>query len=239
MISPRLARRIATIHKWLGLIVALQLVVWTSTGLFFACFKLTDVRGEHLAHEMPMDMRRAKYSLTEALRSVAEDAPTSVQMRSIAGEPAWEIRAEIGVFLVSAETLAVMSPIDEDLARRIAVSSWQSPQRLAGIELIDHPPPESGLRVAAWVARFEGDGHPTLYINAINGELGPARTDLWRTYDFFYGLHLMDYADHENAHSPWMIALAVLAVSTVLFGIALLVHRFTRGVLKPKAESPK
>ena len=50
MISPRLARTVATIHKWLGLIVAIQLVIWTATGLFMASFHITDVRGEKLVH---------------------------------------------------------------------------------------------------------------------------------------------------------------------------------------------
>ena len=56
------------------------------------------------------------------------------------------------------------------------------------------------------------------------------RTDLWRTYDFLYGMHLMDYSEHENFNTPWMLAAAIFALSTVLFGVALLVHRFTRGL---------
>jgi hypothetical protein len=66
--------------------------------------------------------------------------------------------------------------------------------------------------------------------------LGPARTDLWRTYDFLYSLHIMDYQGHENWHHPWIIALAALALTSVLFGIALLAHRLTRGFLQRHAE---
>jgi hypothetical protein len=47
----------------------------------------------------------------------------------------------------------------------------------------------------------------------------------------------MDYANHENANNIWTIALAVFALSTVLFGIVLLVHRFTRGLLKQKEQA--
>jgi hypothetical protein len=31
MISPRAARFVASIHKWLGLIIGAQLIVWTAT----------------------------------------------------------------------------------------------------------------------------------------------------------------------------------------------------------------
>ncbi|MBI1361425.1 MAG: hypothetical protein GC155_14200 [Alphaproteobacteria bacterium] len=239
MISPRTARLVARIHKWLGLIVGAQLAVWTATGLFFTAFALPQVRGEHLLHppaHSAVDMRRVKLSSTDALKAVVEDAPTEVTLRSLAGIPVYEIRAALGVFLVSAETGEIMSPISEGLARQVATRAWAGKGALASMDLVDKAPREAGLPGQAWAAHFDGPGHPVVWISAINGQLGPARTDLWRTYDFLYGLHLMDYAEHENAHQPWTIGAAILALSTVLFGIVLLLHRFTRGVLRRPAD---
>lgn len=240
MISPRTARLVASIHKWLGLFVAIQLVIWTGTGLFMASFHLVDVRGDRLIHPAshlgPVDMSKVKLTSADALKAVAEDRPFEVTLRPLAGEPVYEIRADIGVFLVSAETGSVVSPLSEELARNVANSVWAGDGALKSIELVEMAPRESGLSGEAWAAHFEGEGNRTLYISTVSGQVSAPRTDLWRTYDFFYGLHLMDYADHENANSPWTIALAVLALSTVLFGIVLLVHRFTRGVLRPKEK---
>jgi hypothetical protein len=170
------------------------------------------------------------------LNAVAEDRPYQVTLRPLAGEPVYEVHAEIGVFLVSAESGSVISPVSEDLARRVATAAWVGSGSLESIELIDEAPRESGLSGEVWAARFDGEGHRTLYISAVSGQVSAPRTDLWRTYDFFYGLHLMDYTSHENAHQPWTIALAILALSTVLFGVVLLVHRFTRGVLRPREK---
>ena len=240
MISPRAARTIASIHKWLGLIVAIQLVIWTGTGLFMASFNLVDVRGEKLvhppAHMLPVDMSRVKVSSTEALASVAEDRPYSATLRMLAGRPVYEIRAEIGGFLVSAEDGSVLSPLSGDLARDIAASAWAGEGKLLSVEELDQAPKESTVGGQVWAAHFDGEGHPTLYVSAVSGQVSAPRTDLWRTYDFFYGLHLMDYVDHANANNLWTIALALLAVSTVLFGVALLVHRFTRGFLRESKE---
>ena len=241
MISPRIARLVASIHKWLGLIVAIQFVVWTGTGLFMASFNLVDVRGEKLvhppAHMLPVDMSRVKISSTEALASVAEDRPFNATLKMLAGKPVYEIRAEIGGFLVSAEDGSLLSPLSEDLARNLAAAAWVAQSQLVLVEELDKAPKESGLNGQVWAAHFQGDGHPTLYISAVSGQISAPRTDLWRVYDFFYGLHLMDYTNHENANNLWTIALAVLAASTVLFGIVLLIHRFTRNVLRPK-EAP-
>lgn len=239
MISPRLARRIASIHKWLGLIVFAQLVIWTGTGLFFAMFHITEIRGEHLVHPpgppTQIDMARVKLSSTDALNSVYEDRPYDVTLKSIGGDPVYEVRAEIGTFLVSAET-GERVPIDEQMARKLASATWLEKGALQSVELLEKAPKESGLSGQAWAAHFKGDGHPTLYVSAVNGKVSAPRTDLWRTYDFLWQLHLMDWGGNENFNTPWMLAAAIFALTTVLFGVALLVHRFTRGLIRKEAQ---
>jgi hypothetical protein len=232
MISPRLARRIASLHKWLGLIVGAQLLVWTATGLYFAAIPIQQIRGEHLvrpAAQTSVDMSRVKLSSTDALKVVVEDRPQQVILRSLAGEPVYEIRAEIGVFLVSAETGQVISPVSEDLARKIVAGAWASEDAPTSLQLLDAPPQEaSGMTGQVWSAAMPGEGHRVLYVGAANGQIGPVRTDLWRTYDFLWSLHIMDYKMRENFNHPLIVAAAVLALSVVLFGVALLFHRFTR-----------
>jgi hypothetical protein len=237
MISPRLARRIASLHKWLGLIVGVQLLVWTGTGLFFTVFAIPDIRGDGLLRTqdtVPVDMTRVKLSSTEALAVVVEDQPIQVTLRTLADEPVYEIRSSLGVFLVGAGTGQVMSPIGEDLARRIALSAWAGKGGLVSMERLDAAPREAGGGSGpVWAGRFEGSGHPVLYVSGSTGRAGPVRTDLWRTYDFLWSLHIMDYRERENFNHPLIIAAAVLALSVVLFGIALLLHRFTRGLVRP------
>jgi hypothetical protein len=243
MISPRAARLVASIHKWLGLIVGAQLIIWTATGLFFASFHIIDVRGEKLihppSHTAKIDLSRVKLSTTDALKAVAEDRPAEVILKPMAGDPVYEVRADIGVFVVSAETGSILSPLSEELARKIAASAWAGEGTLQSANLLETAPRESGLAGQVWAAHFSGDGHPTLYVSAANGQTSLPRTDLWRTYDFLWSLHIMDWGPaRENFNTPWLVAAAILALSTVLFGVVLLVHRFTRGVLREKKETP-
>jgi hypothetical protein len=235
MISSRLARRIAQVHKWLGLIVFAQLVICTGTGLFFAAIHLSDIRADYLVHPpghaAPVDMSRVKISSTDALKAVAEDRPFDVTLKTLVDQPIYVVRAEIGTFLVSAET-GQQVVVDEALARKIATATWTEPTPIRAMDHLDASPQESNVKGEVWAARFEGEGNKTLYISAVDGKTSNPRTDLWRTYDFLYGLHLMDYTEHENFNTPWMVAAAVLALTTILFGVALLLHRFTRGLVK-------
>lgn len=239
MVSPRIARSIAQVHKWLGLVVFAQLVVWTGTGLFFVAVHLSDVRADYLihppGHATPVDTRRVKITSADALKAVAEDRPYTVTLKTLARAPVYEVNAEIGTFLVSAETGERLI-IDEAMARKIAAATWVNPTPIRVMEDLEKAPRESTVSGEVWAAHFEGEGDPTLYISAVTGKTSNPRTDLWRTYDFLYGLHLMDYSEHENFNTPWMLAAAILALSTVLFGIALLLHRFTRGLIKDKPQ---
>jgi uncharacterized iron-regulated membrane protein len=242
MISPRTAQLVARIHKWLGLIVGAQLVIWTATGLFFATFHIDDVHGDKLVHPPghaePMDLSRVKLSSTEALAAVAEDRPFEVRLRPLAGDPVYEIQAQIGVFLVSADTGEVLSPLSEELARKVVMAAWAGPGALESMDQIQEAPRESSVKGRVWAAHFAGDGHPTLYVSATNGAVSSPRADLWRVYDFFWSLHIMDWGPvRDNFNTPWIVAAAVLALSTVLFGAVLLIHRFTRGVLKKEPTS--
>ena len=39
------------VHRWLGLLMAVQIIAWMASGLYFAVFPIETIRGEHLAVE--------------------------------------------------------------------------------------------------------------------------------------------------------------------------------------------
>lgn len=225
---------IRRLHKWLGLIVGIQLLIWTVTGLFFTLFAIERVRGDDMFVQPEaaiVDLSRVNITVAQALEEVAEDRPTSATLRSLGNDPVYEIRAAIGVFLVSAETGRIVSPIQERTARQIMTDAWRGEGALQSLELIEEAPRETGQSGRVWAGRFEGRGSPTLYVNAATGAVGPVRTDLWRTYDFLWALHIMDYSERENYNHPLIIAAAILALSVILLGVTLLIQRAARGVL--------
>ena len=43
----------AKVHKWLALLMAIQILFWFVSGLFFAVFPIERVRSEHMMAERP------------------------------------------------------------------------------------------------------------------------------------------------------------------------------------------
>jgi len=241
MISARLARRLALVHKWAALVVGLQLLIWTASGLFFSAVPIAMVRGEALLDAPAASAFSPQDILVtprQALEAVAEDRPTALRVRALAGEVVYEIRAEIGVFLVSARTGEVLSPISEDLARRIAGAAYAGPGEVGAADYLEVRPREAGS--GGPVFRFRLDGGPQsarIYVDAVTGEPGPVRTDLWAFYDFLWGLHIMDYSQRESFNHPLIIVSAGVALLLALAGAGLLVHRLTRGRIKLRTRT--
>jgi uncharacterized iron-regulated membrane protein len=81
-----------------------------------------------------------------------------------------------------------------------------------------------------------GDAAGTVvYVDASTGDVTARRNDRWRTYDFFWSLHIMDYRGRED-FNHWLIrAAALLAMATVASGIVLLALRAARWVRRRTA----
>ncbi|HQA18128.1 MAG TPA: hypothetical protein PK680_07085, partial [Novosphingobium sp.] len=68
------------------------------------------------------------------------------------------------------------------------------------------------------------DGTP-LYIDAESGEVLALRTRFWRTFDFMWGLHIMDPVGRENSSHVLLWLFSAGALVTSLFGTVLLFRR--------------
>ena len=62
-------------------------------------------------------------------------------------------------------------------------------------------------------------------MSAETGRLTSVRTGTWRLYDFFWGLHIMDWTEHERFNTPWLMA---FAAGGLVFGVAGAILLFMR-----------
>ena len=91
------------------------------------------------------------------------------------------------------------------------------------------PPIEyRGRPLPAYRVELE-DGHGTVvHVDAHTGKVPAWRNGFWRTYDFLWSLHIMDYSERESFNEPLLVAAAGLGVMTVLSGTVLVLTRFVR-----------
>ena len=223
---PAVAR---TTHKWLALFVAVQAVFWTLSGVYMTAVHIDIIHGDRLVKAVtPQPLALA--GLVEPAH-LAHLAPglKSARLETQLGQPVYVVDAEGGKALFDARTGAKLSPLTEAQARARAQALFAEAGKVVSAQLLTKAPLEIQTRpVPIWRVEFEGAWRPTFYISPYTGELVSRRHDLWRTFDFVWMFHIMDYDDREDVNNPLLRIFTWMALVTAASGGWLLVYSFRR-----------
>jgi hypothetical protein len=222
VLSPKLRLHIGAsrVHRWLALIIGAQVLVWFTSGLIMSLLPIDVVHGDHRIErdgEPPLPAS-ADYAAASVLMASAGGPVRTLQHRMLLGRPIVEVQlAKGGVRLLDARTGAGLPPIDAPTASKIANAAYQGRAPAPRVERVERATPEYRGALPAWRASFEDDDATRIYVAAETGRLTSVRTGTWRLYDFFWGLHIMDWTQHERFNTPWLRA---FAGGGFLFGFA-------------------
>ncbi len=222
-------------HNLLGLIVGAQVLLWVASGLFFALRPIEEVRGDHLRSGAQDVIASLPENLVpaSAILAVSAEPALGMRLKPWLGRMVWEVETGAGKALYDAQTGEALSPATEENARRIAESGWAGDGVLEQIYWIDRAPREAGRGSgrAMWRAEFEGRDTATFWIDPQAGDIAAVRTEWWRAFDLFWGLHIMDWTSRETISSWWMKLFAFGALLLTVAGVWLVISRLMRGRL--------
>ncbi len=222
---------VSQLHKFLGLVIGVQILLWVSGGFVMSFFDIERVRGEHLmAAHAPRPLPAA--AVPAAVRAAIGDRGVlSLSMEVRLDRPLAEIVFADGGgrALVDLESAAVLSPLDAGWAERIARADYAGKADIAAVELIrENSPQEYRGPLPVWRVALADDEETTLYISPETGRVLARRNRIWRLYDVFWMLHIMDYDARVNFNHPLLVGAALLAVLMAASGLVLMVWRIGR-----------
>ena len=226
----KLHRTASRIHKWLALIVGAQLLLWFASGALMSYLPIGDVRGEHLvdrdlAAPLPRGMdASAMAKLLDQLPS----ASTALRIVMVDGRAvALAEGPDDAIRRFDTRTGAAMPPFDAAAAQRIAKAAWRGATNVeTTASLVTTESTEYRGRLPAWQVQVSDPDATRIYVEAHTGRIAAVRTSTWRLYDFFWGLHIMDWSGHENFNTPWLLAFAIGGLALALAGTVLLAMRW-------------
>ena len=224
---PVIAR---SLHKWLGLLVGVQVLVWLASGLYMVLLDIDFLHGDTL-------VRRTEQTVTVAdssLLSMADlrrryEGVSQISLRPVMGKSFYAVTAADKRYLLDPETGEVISPLDEGHAKDIARFHFNGDAPVAGAELINSNPPQEILtrRLPLWRIDFDDRYSTSFYIDPYTGALVTRRHRYWRIFDFMWMLHIMDYEERADAHNPLLITAQVSGLAFALSGAWLLFYSFS------------
>ncbi len=216
------------VHKWLALIVGVQVLFWVASGLFFAIYPIERVRSEHRIAEFEqvgLDVGALR-SPTE-LAALLPEAPTRISYeRGVRGEAlAIAEFTERKPILIGLADGRVLSPLDEAAATEIARAYVAQAPSVREARLITEASPQYRGALPAWRIAFDDSEGLAVYVAADTGRVSARRSDLWRLYDALWALHIMDWRDHENFNSGLLIIASLASLIVTLAGFVLIPYR--------------
>jgi len=240
------------IHRWLGLLMALQIIAWMASGLFFALYPITEIRGEHLTHP-PAALQDVEFNdlvpVWAAWNNVKIEmgksaVPDDISLLFQEGKTWYQVKGHVGdqsfARRVNGFTGQVAPRIDAETARYLARQVLAVDGQVEAVELVESAPPGSEIRgreLPAWRVSFSTPESLNLYLDAWTGELLARRTRLWRVYDFLWMLHIMDFHTRDNFHTPLLQGAAGLGLLVAFSGVALW-FLTTRLLRRRRASAP-
>ena len=215
-------------HKWLGLFVGLQVVIWSISGLYMTVVHIDTIHGDHLIrHSSAPTVSAAE--LVDPIAVLAANSGEAIRLASLRGRPTYVVNLQSGEVAVDARTgHAVNRPTEAEI-RALASAQYTGNDPIRSAELITSVPGEiRGCKSPLWRVQFDHWNKPTFYLSPVTGELVSRRHELWRVFDFVWMLHIMDYDERENVNNLLLRVFTWGGVLMALSGAWLLTYSFPK-----------
>lgn len=219
-LGPLFFRRV---HKWVGVILGLQFLLWAVSGAMMATLDHHSVAGGEAAKEAvrpPLpDLETAWPIMQQALGTVPV---RGVSVQTLLGSHVVNVDTIEGTRIFDAATGAPIQ-VGAGLAMKAARAAHPARPPIRSVA----PLPRVTLAVRdhalpIWRVDFADQANSSYYVSGRTGVVLERRNDSWRLWDFFWMLHSMDYAKRASFNHPLIVVAAIGAVWLALTGIYLI-----------------
>ena len=188
------------IHRYLSIFIAIQLLLWTVSGIYFAFNKIEMVRGEQ--YRLPLD---TEYRIFKRL-----------------GEEIIETNENgLKTYLTHPDKLPVKNLLPEEAITIAKEKTSLIPIEVSFIEKEERGVEYRGRRLPIYKISTNTKDGINIYLDPITGDIAAIRSDSWRAWDLLWALHIMDYQDRDNINNILLKIFSVLALISSITGIIL------------------
>ena len=227
MNAVKLSRKV---HKWIALIVGIQLFLWALSGFYMVAVNIDIIHGDMLVKDVQQNISHADrlHVPLERLAILHPDAQR-ITLKAMMGRPVYQITGE-STLLLDAMDGRQLSPLDEKTATQIASYHYAGESAVRHVEFLESDPPTElqERSLPLWRVDFDDVWNSSFYVDPYTGEFTTRRHTLWRVFDFLWMLHVMDYDERADINNTILRVFSVLGIFLGLTGAWLLFYSFPR-----------
>lgn len=206
-------------HKYLSLVISIQLLLWTISGIYFAFNKIELVRGEQYLIEQKV----SKLNLKEV-----ESSFSGKNVNFVRRLDEWIIKVETdsGFSYTDLQGQNLDELNAEEVREVVRQSTNLKPLMVQRIDKPEIRAEFRGRNLPIFKVATSTTDNINVYVDAFTGEVTAIRSDSWRIWDFLWGAHIIDYSERENINNFLIKILSILALISSLSGIVLFFKTF-------------
>ncbi|WP_350290005.1 PepSY domain-containing protein [uncultured Croceitalea sp.] len=219
MVNRKVAVKIRKTHRYLGLFLGIQFLLWTISGLYFSWTNIDEIHGDHFKQLPPSSPSFSNLLGTSGIKDIATIA--SLELLVIADRPYYWINDSV---LVDAQTGKKRSEITSEEALKVASRYIKPDLKVNGIKKIDSIGPHHEYRgrpLPAYEISYNSTENIKAYVALENGAFQTIRHRNWRWFDFLWMTHTMDYQGRDNFNTLVLRVFSLMGLITVLSGFCL------------------
>jgi hypothetical protein len=203
-------------------------LLWFASGFVMSLLPIERVRGEHLVDVKSTEVISADAGIIApaSLLDGVDKPVRSLTIRPLLGRPVAELELADGTRSLRDAASGSRVTIGAPQAESIARSAYHGHGRPAAARRIHETSTEYRGALPAWRIEFDDADRTRVYIASDTGRITAVRTGTWRFYDFLWGLHIMDWKNHEDFNTPWLTGFAGAALILSVAGAVLLFMRW-------------
>ena len=212
----KVSLKIRKIHRYLGLIIGIQFLIWTISGLYFSWTNLDEIHGDQF---MKNPISKISFSGLSGLEYISNIS--KLELLNIANEPFYWVNEKQ---LYNAKNGNKLDEITEQQAIEVVNFHLKEDLTISTIEKIENIGPHHEYRgkpLPAYAIHFNHPEKITAYVSAKNGKFQRVRHSSWRIFDFLWMGHTMDYNGRDNFNNILLRVFSLFGVLTVLSGFSL------------------
>ncbi len=202
-------------HRWLGVIIGIQFLGWTISGLYFSWTDIDEIHGDQFRQQVHELVPLGNLNLPDTL------LVSELSMRIIDDMPYLWVNDQ---FLINTSTGDIKNGVNKSEAERIARQHVKKEYQIQSSELIskvDAHHEYRGRPLPAWAIQFEGNDELTAYVSQRDGSFQRVRHNSWRWFDFLWMFHTMDYENRDDFNNLLLRAFSLFGLITVASGFTL------------------
>ena len=217
--NRKVSHKIRKAHRYLGLFLGIQFLMWTISGLYFSWTDLDEIHGDQFKN---LNYQPIAFQNLISPSEINHSEPINkIEIRDVQKEPYYLINES---FLYHARTGKNKASISEEDAIYIANNYMKEGLEISSVEKIHETGKHHEYReklLPAYVLNYTSDENLKAYVSIENAKFQTVRHRDWRWFDFLWMTHTMDYEGRDNFNNTVLRIFSLLGLITVISGFSL------------------